>query len=173
MGFSQAPVSWGTQPPSIPLGPARDEGNSRETAGCSREGGKDGCLTSLKHPPTSGPAPHPPSRQANHGRWLRRGGRAGVQGGHEGHAQIPECACVRGAGTTRRPSLPGRGQERSGRRAGQGFPAVRSASRARLEGAERGGSVAPSGPRPEPGRFLRRGRGDPALLDDEAAGQVL
>lgn len=37
-----------------------------------------------------------------------------MQGGHEGHAQIPECACVRGAGTTRYPRSPGLGGSRSG-----------------------------------------------------------
>lgn len=44
--------------------------------------------------------------------------RVGVQGGHEGHAQIPECACVRAWGWPRPPLLParaGRGEERRGR----------------------------------------------------------
>lgn len=119
-GALSGPCVLGDPAPLHPLGPCPRRGNSRETAGCGREGGKDGCLTSLKRPPRPGPAPHPPSGQANHGRWLRRDGRVGVQGGHEGHAQIPECACVRGG---HRPSpLPAWARPGEERAQGRAFP---------------------------------------------------
>lgn len=133
-GLFRAPVSWGTQLPSTPLGPARVGGRRGDRAGCGGDGDHGGRLASSKRPQDRAPAPRP---QGAGERWRRlsRWRRAGVQCGREGHAQSPR-ACVRAcAGLARPPpSLLGAGP-----------------------GGERGAE----------------GRGGPALLDDEAAGQVL
>lgn len=82
-------------PPQSPRALPGIGGQPGDRTRCGREVGKGGGhLASLKRPPGPGLAPPPPAG----GRMMEAAAawwRAGVQGGHEGHAQIPECACVR------------------------------------------------------------------------------
>lgn len=101
LGSLLAPVTWGTQLPSIPLGPARDGVQRGDRAGCGGEGGEGGRQESAKRPLGRNPAPSPPAggrkMEAAVVRW-----RAGVQCGHEGHARSPR-VCVRAWGWARPP----------------------------------------------------------------------
>lgn len=123
-------------------------GDSREAE--NRCGGEGGWAESA--PP---PQDRAPSRRASDGGG---GGvvRAGVQCGHEGHAQSPR-VCVRAWGWPRSPLAQGgpggRGAE------GRGRSGVSFGSRGSWWG-RKGGSMAPA-PRPECGRFPRPRRGAP------------
>lgn len=107
------------------------------------------------------------------------GGRAGRARGACTNPRVCVRACV-GLAPPAALSCPGgarRGAE-GPRGAGRSFPSVCPGSRAGCGGspegmARRWGSAAPPRLRPDHGGFLRRGRGGSALLDDEAAGQVL
>ena len=104
-------------------------GQRGDRAGCGGEGGKGGGQESSKRPlgPSAGPTPPPPPAggrmmEAAVVRW-----RAGVQCGHEGHAQSPR-VCVRAWGWARPPPLPARAGPGGAR--GPGGHQVRPASRA-------------------------------------------
>lgn len=92
--------------------------------------------------------------------------RAGVQCGHEGHAQSPR-VCVRAWGWARPPPPPCPGRARRGAGGGR-FHWVRPASRAG-PGTRGPGKGVPPGA----WRLPAPGAGRPALLDNETAGQVL
>lgn len=135
MGLFWAPVSWETQSPSIPLGPARDGGQPRDRAGCGGKGGKDGRRRSLKRPQEQACSPTPQracellmgSGCGGRGRACR----AGTRGMHKSPSVR---ACV---GRAPPPPLPCLGGARSGAAGPQG------------------GAFPPSAPPPPPAEEVR------------------
>jgi hypothetical protein len=165
-GLFQAPKSWGTNP-SIPLGPARDGGTARGGRE-QNEVGKPVRAYALKASP-KGPRPPEGGRvMAAAVAWWR----AGVQCGHEGHAQSPR-VCVRAWGWPLC-LLPQTGKEQLSRgareaRGGISLSLPRLQRRAEKRCSGRDGRRATA-----QGVAGSRGRvGKPALFNDEAARQVL
>lgn len=107
-------------PPQSPRALPGIGGQPGDRAGCGGEVGKGGGhLASLKCPQDR--AWPPPQRAGERWRRLRRGGGRACRAGTRGMHKSPSVrACVRRAGPARRPSLPRRGQERSGGAMGRG-----------------------------------------------------
>ena len=119
-GLFRSPVSWGTQLPSIPLGPARGGGDSGETERGVAGKAIGAAVWRAQRARRTEPQPPAPSGRANDGGGcgVVEGGRAvaGARGMHK----FPEGACVRGAGPpTALPARGGAGRRARGREAGR------------------------------------------------------